>query len=536
MRKARGRARSAESAVFDPGHPPDIPGVVGLTRIGGGAGSTVYRGNERDMQRTVAVKILHTPVRDAQGRKSFEDECALAGQAGEHEYAAKLYWKGFAGDYPFIVMHYYTHGSLADRIRAGQHFTVGEVLSTGVHIASALQFAHDVGILHRDIKPANILCDGFGNQVLADFGIAAGRDMAARQFRYTMTPAFAAPEVLEHGGGWPQSDVWSLAATLYALLAGHPPFARSGGAGPGANREAFTGPLPMIGRTDVPGHMQETLARALIGRPDHRTASARRLAEELNADERALGLPPTPLRVGPGDPAPATVTAAGADVRPAADSLTETGPMDPRHRQVATAPGAQQGGLPAAGQQALGLSTETGTVHPGHSYRMPDAPPKPATRRGPAAALLAGGGAVVLVIAAIVVLALMRHAPVAGAPRAGASAGPVSHSTTPGASSPPAAAGRPAPPTHVRAVAVNGSTARIAWTDTAPRARYPVVISLGLGYAARVVPDRSPQVISGLSPSKPYCFAVGYVYTLQGKTVYSVPPVCIRGGAPAAGG
>src|SRR5690348_13438516 len=101
MRKGRGRTRPAESAVFDPDYPPDIPDVAGLTRIGGGANSTVYRGTERGLQRAVAVKVLHTPVRDPEGRRSFEAECALAGQAGEHEYAAKLYRKGFAADHPF---------------------------------------------------------------------------------------------------------------------------------------------------------------------------------------------------------------------------------------------------------------------------------------------------------------------------------------------------------------------------------------------------------------------------------------------------
>src|SRR5262249_38313340 len=153
--------------------------------------------------------------------------------------------------------------------------------------------------------PANILCDGFGNSVLSDFGIAAARDLATRQLRYGMTPAFAAPEVIEQGGGWPESDVWSLAATLYALLAGHPPFFGPGAARTDseANLQALAGPLPPIARADMPGHLQETLARTLIGRPDHRTGSARRLAEELNAEERRLGLALTPLLVGP-TPAP----------------------------------------------------------------------------------------------------------------------------------------------------------------------------------------------------------------------------------------
>ena len=544
MRRVRGRTRPAESAVFDPDHPPDIPDVVGLTRIGGGANSTVYRGTERGMQRAVAVKFLHAPVRDPEGRRSFEVECALAGEAGEHEYAATLYRKGFAADYPFIVMHYYTHGSLADRLKTGQTFDVPEVLSMGIHIACALQFAHDLGILHRDIKPANILCDGFGNSVLSDFGIAAARDLATRQLRYEMTPAFAAPEVVEQGGGWPASDVWSLAATLYALLAGHPPFFGPGAtrADSRANLQALAGPLPPIGRADVPGHLQETLARALIGRPDHRPGSARRLAEELNADERLLGLPLTPLRVSPRNPAPGGPPAAAAEPPPR-DSMMTTGTMDPRHGHLAPpsltghlAPSspAEHNAPPAAasGLESFFPPTETG-MPPGHSYLVPEGPPQPLTQRGRATALVAVGGVVVLVIAVVVVLAVLRHGTASTGGRTGTGAAPGGSASS---TAPPTGADLPPAPADVRAAAAGRSAVRIAWKDTEPRGRYPVVISLGTGYGPRVVPDRSPQVISGFSPSKPYCFAVGYVYTLRGKAVYSSPPVCINGGTPSAGG
>jgi serine/threonine protein kinase len=541
MRKPRGRARPAEGAVFDPDQPPDIPDVVGLTRIGGGANSTVYRGTERGLQRPVAVKILHAPVRDPEGRRSFEVECALAGQVGEHEYAAEIYRRGFAADHPFIVMHYYAHGSLADRLKTGRPLDVPEVLTTGIHIACALQFAHDLGILHRDIKPANILSDGFGNSVLSDFGIAAARDLATRQLRYAMTPAFAAPEVVEQGGGWPASDVWSLAATLYALLAGYPPFFGPGAAdtGPRANLQALAGPLPPIGR-GVPGHVQETLARALIGRPDHRTGSARRLAEELNADERLLGLTPTPLQVAPLGPAPGAAPAGAAGMSPPRESMAETGTMDPGlgHRAPASPP-EPHAPPPAAPEPAPFTparetflpATETGMVPPGHSYLVPEGPAEPATRRRPATALIAAGGAVALVIVVAVAFAVLHHR------KAGANAGTGTPPSS-GASSTaaPAGSGLLPPPADVRATPVGHSAVRIAWKDAEPRGRYPVVISLGTGYPLRAVRDRSPQVISGLAPSKPYCFAVGYVYSMEGKTVYSSPPVCINGGTPSAGG
>jgi hypothetical protein len=91
-------------------------------------------------------------------------------------------------------------------------------------VADALAGLHARGVLHRDVKPANILIDGFGRPRLADFGLAAvvGAE-AAPTDALRMTPAYAPPEAFTSAGATESGDVFSLAATLYALLAGHPP-------------------------------------------------------------------------------------------------------------------------------------------------------------------------------------------------------------------------------------------------------------------------------------------------------------------------
>ena len=99
------------------------------------------------------------------------------------------------------------------------------VRDVGVRIADALAAAHARGVIHRDVKPANILIDAYGNAGLTDFGLAA---MPEPGIGAVGDDGGADPGVRAAGGVLPQpatesGDVYSLAATLYALLAGHPP-------------------------------------------------------------------------------------------------------------------------------------------------------------------------------------------------------------------------------------------------------------------------------------------------------------------------
>jgi serine/threonine protein kinase len=560
MKKARNRGKPQE---FDPQQPPEIPGVTGLTLIGRGGSASVYKGQETALRRTAAVKILHTQLREADEQQAFKLECEHAGEVGEHPYAADVYRNGFADGWPFLVMRYYARGSLASTLRFAGQQQVGETLTICANVATALQYAHNLGILHRDVKPENILCDAYGDPVLADFGIATDRDAATRTLRHAMTPAYAAPEVLQHGGGWPHSDVWSLAATLYALLAGRPPFYDSRQGDPQANLRALTGPLPPVGRPDVPGHVMETLARALIGRPDTRTASARRFAEELNANLELLGLPPVQIRVdghtagapplvhpGPVVP-PSPIMGSGSPAAPYATQSGFTTTSAPagfalghatRPPNPAAPPQAQGAQWPQA-YEPTGTMTglQTGYVSTHHAYRQPEQPAHRAAgkrNRVPKAALAGGGGALALVILAVAyLLATPKHpaaSPAASASRTSAPASPAATST------PVGAAATVPPPQDVTAVVLSDTSVRLSWKNDGPHASdAQVIVSMGSGYNPRPVPNQSPQVITGLSPTQPYCFAVGY-YVGSGavNVAYSkvTAQACIRGGKPASAG
>jgi len=521
------RTGSARSVGFDPGDPPEIPGVQDLTLVGGGGNASVYRGMETALRRTVAVKVLHVRMgtRDAEQRRVFDAECENAGQVGRHAYAADIYRRGFAGDWPYIVMPYYTHGSLAARLKASGPLAAGEALTACAGVATALQFAHNLGILHRDVKPENILGDSFGPPVLADFGISTARDEATRTVRHAMTPAYAPPEVIEHGGGWPTSDVWSLAATLYTLLAGHPPFYDPRQPDPRANLRAYAGPLPPTGRDDLPPEVEQALARALIGPPDARTTSARLFAEQLNDCLRLLGRPPVPVsNDGPrpdGGPAPRL----GQAPRPGPDSGGPRHPADGDRTGYLSTGDFRVSGIPMGGPSASGLPT--GLLDSGQAFRPP-----PAARTRPRKAVLVGAGAVLLAGAGIGAYLLLFGSP--GRP-ASAMAASASAPASAGHGPKSAAGASAASPGQVTASLATATSVRLSWTNTVQASQ--VVVSLGSGVPVRVYANASPVTVSGLEPGQPYCFAVGYYLGVQGsqaQVAWSAVTAraCVNGGTP----
>ena len=127
---------------------------------------------------------------------------------------------------PYLVMELCSGGSLTRWLRPENRQTPEQIRLVGVRIADALAATHAQGMVHRDVKPANILVDRYGNAGLADFGLAAVTEPGSVA---AVTPAYAAPESFRGEPPTGSGDVYQLAATLYALLCGHPPRELSGG-------------------------------------------------------------------------------------------------------------------------------------------------------------------------------------------------------------------------------------------------------------------------------------------------------------------
>ncbi|GAA2104382.1 hypothetical protein GCM10009780_55650 [Actinomadura alba] len=189
---------------------------------------------------------------------------------------------------PCVAMQYCQGGSYSDILAARGPLPVERVVETGVAIATALAAAHAEGVLHGAVTPSNILQAQSG-PALTDFPISRPPEDLSGTLG-TSTPYHAAPEVLQGLGHSPASDVYSLASTLWTLLAGYPPFATPGDAEPDffAYRDrALTEPAPPVAADDVPARLQDVLAKALSKDPAHRHGGAEEFAADLaSADTR----------------------------------------------------------------------------------------------------------------------------------------------------------------------------------------------------------------------------------------------------------
>ncbi|MFC4061742.1 serine/threonine-protein kinase, partial [Planomonospora corallina] len=294
-------------AVAVPGY--EVSGVLGQ----GGFG-IVYRARQLAVDREVALKVDNRVLLSERDRRRFMREVTSAGALSGHPHVAHVYDAGVLADgRPYMVLELCPGGSLLDRMRAEGRLAPAEVAGVGIRIADALAAAHAAGVLHRDIKPANILVNRYGNVVLSDFGLATmpsaggSADGGVSVTRESLTPAYAPPEAFELAEPTAAGDVYSLAATLYALLSGRPPrFPESGVANLAVIMALHRQPIPEI--PGVPAELTEVLRQAMASDPALRTPSVAALRDALT-DLRLDRHTPLPGPVPPHPVAPTAPTA-----------------------------------------------------------------------------------------------------------------------------------------------------------------------------------------------------------------------------------
>jgi serine/threonine-protein kinase PpkA len=202
---------------------PHIPGyrVEGL--IGSGGMASVYLAIQESLERPVALKFLDHPE-SAEYQERFLNEGRIVASL-THANIITVYDIGVAARHLYISMEYVEGGDLRRKIRAGM--TPPESFAIVERIGSALQLAHDRGVVHRDVKPANILFRLDGTPLLADFGIAkdhhsdSGLTMDGSVIG---SPYYLSPELARAQGIDGRADIYSLGIILYEMLVGVKPF------------------------------------------------------------------------------------------------------------------------------------------------------------------------------------------------------------------------------------------------------------------------------------------------------------------------
>jgi tRNA A-37 threonylcarbamoyl transferase component Bud32/dipeptidyl aminopeptidase/acylaminoacyl peptidase len=263
--------------------------------LGQGGMATVYLAVDLKHGRAVAFKLLRPELTAILGHDRFLREIRLTASL-QHPHILPLLDSGSAGAHLYYVMPYVEGQSLRQRLTREGQLPVADAIRIARGVASALDYAHERGVIHRDVKPENILLFQ-GEPMVADFGIAlaassAGQERLTETGLSLGTPAYMSPE---QASAEPRldgrSDQYSLACVVYEMLAGEPPYT-----GPSAQAiiaKRLSEPIPHIGtlRKVSPG-VAAALDRALSKSPADRFATAGEFAAALEKAPRPALLSP----------------------------------------------------------------------------------------------------------------------------------------------------------------------------------------------------------------------------------------------------
>ena len=352
---------------------PHLEGAEFIRFLGAGGFADVFLYRQDMPRREVAGKVIRSGASAAQKQK-FQAESDLMAKFGAHPAVLSLYAAGRLRDgRAYLTMEYCPPPHLGKRFSTTSPMRVEQALEITIKIAGAVETIHRAGYLHRDIKPANILLTAFGHPVLTDFGIAISQDTPVERVDSAFSPYWAPPEQQLNRPLTPASDVYSLAATTYTMLAGRPPHVDMT---PGAHNDPASilkrlhhGSIAPIGRNDVPAALERVLFTAMSKRPSDRFASAMAFARALRQIQSSLGLPLTNIDVWEDQP---VIAADGSDddatrLRPVVSISPEnTGRTADTNARINTA-GANSWG------DSLGSGSHSGTFYPNAHQSPADA-------------------------------------------------------------------------------------------------------------------------------------------------------------------
>jgi eukaryotic-like serine/threonine-protein kinase len=267
--------------------------------IGDGAFGRVYRGFDRRLARTVAVKVIKPWWAEEEAWvERFQREARLLASVSDPG-VVQIFDIGHAEEGPYYVAEFVEGESLAQRLRRGP-LPAGEARTVAEQLSWALASAHAQGVVHCDVKPANVLLAAAGNVKVGDFGVARLAEGTSQELSGTIagTPRYMSPEQARGRPPTPATDVYSAGIVLYEMLAGQPPFAHGSPVEVGL-RHLQDRPPPLPGR--VPAPLREVVEVALAKDPDGRYRDGAAMAAALRAAAGSIG--PSATEAPAGGPA-----------------------------------------------------------------------------------------------------------------------------------------------------------------------------------------------------------------------------------------
>ncbi len=264
-----------------------------LSEIGSGGMGIVYKAEDKNLKRHVALKFLPPELtRDTEARERFIHE-AQSASALDHPNVCTVYEIGKTDDNQmFIAMGYYEGETLKDRIAKGP-LKINEAIDVAIQIATGLEKAHKKGIVHRDIKPANIFITDDNVVKLLDFGLAklSGQTKLTKNGSTLGTVAYMSPEQAQSGAVDQRTDIWSFGVVLYEMLTGSLPFKGDYeqaiiysimNEDPRAIKEV---------KPEVPPELEVIVNRALHKDPESRYSSSGEMLKDLENYQKSLIAP-----------------------------------------------------------------------------------------------------------------------------------------------------------------------------------------------------------------------------------------------------
>ncbi len=287
-------------------------GILGkyelVQKIGRGGMSSVYKAIDVTNERVVAVKVLPPGLAEEENFKARFQREAQVLMGLRHPNIVPMLDFGEADDIFYLVMPYMQVGTLRQRLRKGPLKP-----EDGAHIieqmASALQYAHDSGVIHRDVKPSNILIDDKGNAWLSDFGTAYVHEATAQLTGSGLigTPHYMAPEQARGEPVTPRTDEYALGVILYQMCTGQLPYEADTPLAIAMKHANEPLPLPRLVNENLPEAIEGVIIRALAKNPDDRYESVVEFSAAFNEALRNV-YDPTSGELKPGARKPAEPT------------------------------------------------------------------------------------------------------------------------------------------------------------------------------------------------------------------------------------